>query len=381
MRLCYLFACILFLPFNSYAKSSCTSDNCMIVIDAGSTGSRAHLYQYRFGPQNTPLKIQELKSKSISPGLATLKADSFTIEHYFKELLSDFEQNISLPVYVYSTAGMRLVVADKQKKMYQLIGQWFNDNPKLHLLEAKTISGQEEGLYGWLAVNYLSGTFSKSNSSKIGMMDFGGASIQIAFPVEYQQALDNPSVFNILISGKKYYIYSQSFLGLGINEVTKQYLTDESCFARLYPLPDNVLGNGDVVQCEEHIETLSNRLHHVDSVQTKYSALRMDKWVGLGALGYLHNSVPFKSLSSPLMMKQVITLAQNGICQLPWEQVRSQDPDNEYLYNTCLAGAYYYAIVVKGYGLDETTAIETEVTSAKQVLDWTSGVVIQNHAR
>lgn len=49
------------------------------------------------------------------------------------------------------------------------------------------ITGQAEAYYGWIAVNYLLGTFSGDNGNAaelgVGSLDLGGASTQIAAAV------------------------------------------------------------------------------------------------------------------------------------------------------------------------------------------------------
>ncbi len=364
------------------ADNNCTADSCMIVVDSGSTGSRAHLYQYTFSKGNTPVVIKEKMVKKMSTGLASLGDDKEKTSLYLSRLFSDFKQNNSntLPVYYYSTAGMRLLPEDKQTSIYQNVTQWFNTQSNLELKVLKTISGQEEGVFGWLAVNYIAGTFSDSTEHKrIGMMDFGGASIQIALPVNKTDTLNDALITRIQVSNKTYKIYSQSFLGIGINELTHQFLNDEHCFAERFPLPSGALGKGDAVKCEQDIEVLTNKLHKVSQIKDKAIIQGVDKWFALGALEGLSHSKPFESLASPLTINEVLMLGQKGACQVNWQALKASSPEDTYLYNTCLASAYYYAIIIKGYGLSESELIDTAAANSEKSLDWTYGVVITHH--
>lgn len=130
---------------------------------------------------------------------------------------------------------------------------------------ASIISGQEEGLYGWITVNYLKGNFIEvrrwhwvirsiiytntyvdyvmvhhafcfSNLQKnmfnayirpegaktTGSMDLGGASTQIAFAVDSN--LTGPDYMPIKLYGYQYNVYTHSFLCYGKNEAEKRIL-------------------------------------------------------------------------------------------------------------------------------------------------------------
>jgi Golgi nucleoside diphosphatase len=43
---------------------------------------------------------------------------------------------------------------------------------------ARVISGEEEGTFGWIAVNFLLQTFAKGPSATVGALDMGGASVR-----------------------------------------------------------------------------------------------------------------------------------------------------------------------------------------------------------
>ena len=362
-----------------YAYSSqCDQGQCLIVIDAGSTGSRAHLYHYIY--QNGLPKIEEIAYAENSPGLAKLGQEKQVLNEYFNKLLSKLKQTKPLPVFVYATAGMRLINDDNQQNTYAAVKQWFAGQKIFELQEARTITGKEEGLFGWVSVNYLLGTFGNVKHEKVGVLDFGGASIQLAFPIKNQdEVADKDAISRLTIAGHTYHIYSKSYLGMGFNEVIRQLLTDEYCFAKSYPMPEGLLGNGDNVKCEQDIEILSNRLHKVDQMELENPSQKVDKWYSLGALQYLHLSKPFESLSTSPTAKEIYNLGQSKSCQVAWEALKDVSGGNDkYLYSTCLASAYYYAVIVRGYGITERTKIHTQLENSSKKIDWTYGAVIVN---
>ena len=96
-----------FLGFSSFASSfvssineplDCEHHQCLGIVDAGSTGSRVHLYTYDLDEQKTPINIVEHWSKKIKPGLASLSPEQATINAYLTELFSDGPNVHSFPI-------------------------------------------------------------------------------------------------------------------------------------------------------------------------------------------------------------------------------------------------------------------------------------------
>ncbi|MCA0403440.1 MAG: hypothetical protein LCH30_06515 [Proteobacteria bacterium] len=54
----------------------------------------------------------------------------------------------------------------------------------------------------------------------------------------------------------------------------------------------------------------------------------------------------------------------------------TQYPTDDYLYGYCLFSAYYYALMVDGYGIEPQKAIS--YMQPTQSSDWTIGVVLLN---
>ena len=90
----------------------CERHYCAAVVDAGSSGSRIHWYSYDLDRQHSPIHIHEAYSKKIKPGLSSIAHDSASVAGYMDQLTSEFSQS-GVPVYLYATAGMRLLPSDK----------------------------------------------------------------------------------------------------------------------------------------------------------------------------------------------------------------------------------------------------------------------------
>ena len=174
-----------------------------IIIDAGSLGSRLHIYQWNAdAPSNAIIfpTTDESWTSIVQPGIANFAASPSKIRDHLNRLLQaalmTLKQESHLwrtySIYFMATGGMRqLPFADRESIMEEVRGLLTNRSFCPFHFErrfARTISGEEEAVFSWLAVNYLFKTLDESeNTSKsLGTLDLGGASTQIAFSVENQ---------------------------------------------------------------------------------------------------------------------------------------------------------------------------------------------------
>ncbi len=167
------------------------------IYDAGSSGTRIHIFRL----ENS--KIEEInKGYHTKPGISSINE----YIPYFKPFAEYVKQNAfnGIPNYVLATAGMRLLpdknVTDKFTKIKSaLIAHNLVPN------EVRIISGEEEGLYGFLSTLDLS----HIPSNKLAVLDMGGASLQLSF-VEKSQGTVKTSTGTEDLS-----IFSHSWLGFG----------------------------------------------------------------------------------------------------------------------------------------------------------------------
>nr|CAD2123792.1 unnamed protein product [Meloidogyne enterolobii] len=241
-----------------------------IIIDAGSTGSRLFLYEWisKSDKQLIDIKIvNDLEGKpvvkKVTPGLSSFAEKPDAAPDYLLPLLQYASERIpthkrpKTPLFIFATAGMRLLPLEKQnliisslrKKLPKII------ELKINPENIKVITGKWEGIYSWIAVNYMLGRFNSTTNSlsmntqignndnnfKIlerqktaGMIDMGGASTQIAFELPLnlneQQSKEEDENENIqiiqLISSTKQFLFKifvTTFLGFGVNEGAKKY--------------------------------------------------------------------------------------------------------------------------------------------------------------
>lgn len=368
---------LLFLSFSTaFAAKPCEQQQCVIVIDAGSTGSRLHVYSYDIDDNQTPIQITERFNKKVSPGFATIGTDETNVTHYLDTLFADVPYD-SIPTYFYSTAGMRLLSANKQQAYYSFASKWFATHNQFQLMDMKTITGTEEGLFGWLAVNYQLNNF-QANTMPVGVMDMGGASVQITFPVTNQQ-VQTPDIYPVTFNGQHYRVFVKSFLGLGSTEMSHQFLDEPSCFANNYPMPAGLQGKGDAFQCEAQVKELPNDIHQVDkTVQPSIANSANQEWYTIGGLAALADTPLLSFSDKQFTSENLLDQANNALCQKDWKELNANNPTDDYIYSDCLQSAYFYSLLVEGYGISPQKTIH--YTSGDTTKDWSLGVVLRQHA-
>ncbi|KAK5799738.1 nucleoside phosphatase GDA1/CD39 [Linnemannia elongata] len=236
-----------------------------IVIDAGSSGSRLHIYSWinrnhilQTAPHSQiagalPTIEPGVESDSVhygewtkrtEPGIAEFKDRPDDVGEHLEKLLDHAltvipESEIArTPVYVLATAGLRLVQDDIREQILTNSCNYIKDNYNFRLGDCKThiknISGEEEGIYGWVAINYLMGGEGDSFSHRhtLGFLDMGGASTQIAFEPSPEasraHANDLMAVHLRTLDGHtmEYNVFVTTFLGYGSNQARRRYVKD-----------------------------------------------------------------------------------------------------------------------------------------------------------
>lgn len=354
----------------------CQEHQCIAVVDAGSTGSRLHIYTYDL-ENNYPVHINELFSKRTQPGIASIALNSTSINQYLTHLFAEAPDK-NMPVYFYATAGMRLLSRESQDAFYATIKQWFAAQSDWRLIKAKTITGKEEGIYGWLAVNYGLGILA-SDKPLVGVIDMGGASTQVTFPITRPEAIDEHSSIELDVYGRHIQLFAHSFLGLGKNEFDHQFLDVASCFSDNYPMPNGELAQGDFSSCVKETALLINAVHHVDkTIQPVMQSNPVKTWYALGAISALAQTPPLTPNNGQFTIKDIADWADREFCHRDWSLLVAQYPDNEYLYTSCLNSSYFYALLNHGYGMHQDQQINYIPSNGDNEYDWTLGVVLRH---
>ena len=140
---------------------------------------------------------------------------------------------------------MRLLPDDQREAVLERACRYVGDNYAFSMASGcsehiRVITGEEEGTYGWVAVNYLLDGFDahdkahhddgRAGSSTFGFLDMGGASTQIAFepaPAERDRhANDLIDVHLRLLDGRDvaHPLFVTTWLGYGTNRARERYI-------------------------------------------------------------------------------------------------------------------------------------------------------------
>ena len=220
-----------------------------MIIDAGSTGSRMHVYKWparvfkHLPPDITYPKTRSHWTERQAPGLSTFAGDPSSVGNALKPLI-DFAKGIlkdeeerwgTFPVYLKATGGMRELPNELREEIMSSIRAYLGNNSTCPFFFrqdfARVVSGEEEAIYGWTAVNFLKGTLLPQSegigtvdpNSTWGSLDLGGASTQISFFKPDQDILAN--LFKLQIGDQKHWnVYGHSFLSFGRNSARDRYI-------------------------------------------------------------------------------------------------------------------------------------------------------------
>ena len=82
----------------------------------------------------------------------------------------------------------------------------------------KILSGEDEGSFAWVTVNYLLGNLGQGLGSTVAVVDLGGGSVQLSYAVSDTVAASAPKGYVRQLSGlgKSYNVYVHSYLGYGL---------------------------------------------------------------------------------------------------------------------------------------------------------------------
>jgi len=214
-----------------------------VIVDAGSSGSRIYVYQYDSGKEVPDLKQIQRNGKSWNykkrPGISSLAGRLDDVKEYVNDLLQHLKDELpetsfprsswdSTPFMWFATAGMRLLPATEANDLTNKIREVANDKEVVpfHFMDswARTLSGEEEGAFAWISLNYLNDYFTKDSVEDYGVVETGGASSQMTF-LSTGNILSNK--FNVIINRKLYPLYTHSFLYFGQDQIRKRIFHNE----------------------------------------------------------------------------------------------------------------------------------------------------------
>ncbi|CAN8063130.1 unnamed protein product [Agarophyton chilense] len=199
-----------------------------LMIDAGSTGSRIHTFKFRKNPATEKLNVLGEDFHAIKPGLSAYKDSANAAALSLEPLIQRAKSRVPIavqphtPVVLRATAGLRMAgdevansILREVRTYLRTSGFRFDDDSW-----ASILSGNEEGIYSWITVNYL---LDREPYDTVGTLEMGGGSSQVAY-VPRDKALNSgssncsTSEENLDFKGEMLDLYTTSHLGFGLQK-------------------------------------------------------------------------------------------------------------------------------------------------------------------
>lgn len=236
-----------------------------IMIDAGSTGSRLHMYTFSHcdpNPEALP-KLEDELFVTTKPGLSSYKGKPRDAAESLRSLMQQAVDAVPegerscTPIAVKATAGLRLLGSKESQDILDEVERWLTNEWPFAVVKDGVVvmDGKDEGVYAWITINFVrSASLSRSESPQQGrqrltrffaqqllgfigpdqpasagtaaVMDLGGASTQIVFEPIYDPGASDKlapgdHIYELDFAGQDHVLYQHSHLGYGLMQARR----------------------------------------------------------------------------------------------------------------------------------------------------------------
>nr|XP_012221880.1 PREDICTED: ectonucleoside triphosphate diphosphohydrolase 5 isoform X1 [Linepithema humile] len=392
----------------------------VVVIDAGSTGSRVLAFTFHESILNGNLILDSELYNEVKPGLSTF-ADNpkdaakslTTLLNIAKTVIPESEWSRTL-LTMKATAGLRLLpehkannILEECRKLFQMSGFQIAKN-SISIME-----GTDEGIFSWFTVNFLLDRLnSLSSQTTVAALDLGGGSTQVTFQPDSVQAKKlEKHVYSINVFNHNMSLYTHSYLGMGLMAARKAILTHDmnledvdpklpieihsecinpiistewSYGGRDYIVKGPINGTYKLVKTQNFAGGDENkpivRFSECSKIIEKYVGTLVDKPIGLKnhevyAFSYYFERATEVALIDPFL---------GGIVQmsafLKQAMDTCDDPNADQPF-MCLDLTFIYVLLKDGFGLEPSTTLHLYKKINGHELSWALGAafnVLQN---
>ncbi|KAJ0019646.1 hypothetical protein NQD34_007215 [Periophthalmus magnuspinnatus] len=405
-----------------------------IVLDAGSSHTSMYIYKWPSNKQNgTGIVTQHdecnVKGKGISGYAGVPGGAAKSLEECLQKAVQSIPKarHHKTPLYLGATAGMRLleiVNASESHRVLKEVGAKLKTYP-FNFKGSTILSGQEEGAYGWVTVNYLLENFAKygfvgrwlnPGKGTIGALDLGGASTQITFQTEVQTESPDTSM-TLKLYGENYQLYTHSFLCYGQDQflrkllallITTQGVSSGKVLHPCYPngyvtsvnleadvfspcteqyKPKNIdlkkdvtlQGTGNNQQCLSTVQkvfSFDKCNFSKCSFDGVYQPATSGKFMAFSAFYFSKSYVSaLTNISDPRLMK----MASQRVCNMSISQMTTITKQPEkYMKNVCAVSNFIHVLLTQGYGFNNSTLpmISFEKKAGGASVGWSLGYML-----
>ncbi|KAF5198717.1 Apyrase-like protein [Thalictrum thalictroides] len=391
---------------NSQNKGGSSSNSYAVIFDAGSSGSRVHVYCFDHNLNLVPIGNELELFVQKKPGLSAFASDPQQAAESLKSLLEDAERIVpkdlrgKTPVRVGATAGLRQLKGDASDRILEAVRNFLKEKSsfKSKSDSVTVLDGTQEGAYQWVTINYLLGNLGKDYSNTVGVVDLGGGSVQMAYAISEKDAEKAPKmsdgedtyVKELFLMGTKYYLYVHSYLHYGLLAARAEILksSDDSgspCILNNYHGSYKYAGgiyNASAVSSGSSINecrrAASKALKVNESTCTHMKCTFGGVWNGGGGDGqknifvasfFFDRAVEAGFVNPNLAVAKVRPVdfedAAKRACETKLEDAKStySQVEEDNLPYLCMDLVYQFTLLVDGFGLDPWQ----EVTLVKKV--------------
>lgn len=211
-----------------------------LMIDAGSTGSRIHVYRFNYCSESPELEDEYFEM--LKGGLSNYGTNPSAAADSLRPLLKSALERVPAslqkctPVAVKATAGLRLLPGKQAEDVIKAVRHMLETEYPFPIADGmnadgskaskgvEIMEGKDEGVFAWITVNYLLNRIGSSQADKLetaAVMDLGGGSTQIVFEPSFTSALQGMQpgehVYELSAFGPKpFTLYQNSYLGYGL---------------------------------------------------------------------------------------------------------------------------------------------------------------------
>uniref|UniRef100_A0A8C3HC67 Ectonucleoside triphosphate diphosphohydrolase 8 n=1 Tax=Chrysemys picta bellii TaxID=8478 RepID=A0A8C3HC67_CHRPI len=379
-----------------------------MVFDAGSSHTALYIYQWPANKENGTGIVSQAEACTVpGPGISSYAENPANAGASLRACLDKAmtiipaEQQRETPTYLGATAGMRLL-STKADLVFAEVSKTIQQYP-VDFRGARILTGNEEGSFGWITINYLLETLVKFSfagkwirpqaAEVLGALDLGGASTQITFQPSGTIEDNSTEVF-FRLYGTNYSIYTHSYLcygrdqalkmllvlqaGMGYEEnVTAAALYDSPCVpAPAAHDPSQILtvrGTGAPAECRNAVQKLFN-----------FTACGANRTCGFNGVYQPPEHGQFFVREPSLLFYLATKLALANCylhCLSQWlSQLQASFPQESHrrLHNYCPSAFYILTLLHEGYKFDEQmwSNIHFRQKAANTDIGWTLGYML-----
>ncbi|KAF8483036.1 nucleoside phosphatase GDA1/CD39 [Gautieria morchelliformis] len=203
-----------------------------LMLDAGSTGSRIHVY--KFNNCGAAPQYEYEVFRKVTPGLSAFEGDAEGAARSLDELMEEAVGAVPegargcAPVAVRATAGLRVLGAEKSSEILRAVRARLETRYPFPVAKEDGVTimdGKDEGVYAWITANYLLDTLRATTPGpgpSYAVLDLGGASTQIAFEPAGAATDAGAHAHRVVFGGRTHVLYQHSYLGYGLMHARKR---------------------------------------------------------------------------------------------------------------------------------------------------------------